>query len=210
MALHGHFTVSGFPVGFQDDGIQIAKTCQTEDLFNLSAAESIPANTTDRRASAFPLSLPSTVTSWPPLFPSSPPASTHRSRGGVHTAGREIGVWKDDYRGFHLFSLASVFSPARRGHGSLVTSGAIATPHYSSPSALPPARSQRALLWKRRGGGAHLDSGKTEPEHRGRGAQRPVGSRNIWCPLHRRRQRGAAFPTVLMFTPSCWDGGPPM
>lgn len=127
-------------------------------------------------------------------LPSSPPASKHRSRGGVRTAGREIGVWKDDYRGFHLFSLASVFSPARGGQGSLVTSGAIVTPHYSAPSALPPAPSQRALLWKRQGGSAHQDPGKIEPERRGRGAQEPVGSRNIWCPLQRRRQRGVDSP----------------
>lgn len=72
----------------------------------------------------------------PPLLglPSSPPAPKHRSRGGVRTARREIGVWRDDYRRSPLFSLASVFSPARGGQGSPVTSGAIVTPHYSAPS----------------------------------------------------------------------------
>lgn len=132
MALHGHFIVLGCSVEFPDDRIQMAKTCRTEDLFNLPAAESIPATEECR---FFHPNCPQ-----PPLpgLPSSPPASKHRSRGGVRTAGREIGVWRDDYHGFHLFSLASVFSPARGGQGSPVTSGAIVTPHYSAPLG-PPA-----------------------------------------------------------------------
>lgn len=87
MALHGHFTVSGFPVGFQDDRIQIAKTCQTEDLFNLSAAESIPANTTEERR-LFHSNCPQ-----PSLLglPSSPPPRRppHTAQGGVFT---QLGV----------------------------------------------------------------------------------------------------------------------
>lgn len=108
-----------------------------------------------------------------------------------------------------VFPLASVFSPARQGQGSPVTSSAIVTPHYSAPPspASPPARSQNALLWKQGGSGAHLDSGKIEPELRGRGAQRNHRRREHMVPATRQTSAGSCFPTVLMLTPSCWDGG---
>lgn len=175
------------------------KTCRTRDLFNLSDFYCrLLLNPSQRTPPGDPSECRHLRPNCPqpPLLglPSSPPAPKHRSRGGVRTARREIGVWRDDYRRSPLFSLASVFSPARGGQGSPVTSGAIVTPHYSAPSTHPPARSQRALLWKRGGRRAHLVSGKIEPERRGHGAQRPVGDRNIWCPLQRRRQRGPASP----------------
>lgn len=88
----------------------------------------------DRTVSALPPELPPTSTAWPPFLPSGLQTPL---KGGVRTAGREIGVWRDDYLHFHLFSLASMFSPARGGQGSPVTSGAIVTPHYSAPLSPP-------------------------------------------------------------------------
>lgn len=136
----------------QDDGIQMGKkTCRTRDLFNLSDFHCrLLLNPSQRTLPGDPSECWHLHPNCPqPLLldlPSSPPAPKRRSRGGIRTARREIGVWRDDYRRPSLFCLASVFSPARGGQGSPVTGDAIVTPHYSAPSALPPARSQRVVM----------------------------------------------------------------
>lgn len=202
-------SVVGCLVGFMDDKIQMAKTCRTEDLFNLSGARR-RNNPSEHHQATEECLLFYAKCPQPPLL-GLPDLKTPLKGGCSHSRAWDWGLERRlPQLPLVLLGVRVLISP----RGSGVTSNQQRNGDTSLLRPLSPPTGLLAACVVMETGRQQSSSGlggKLSPNSEATGRWGPSALR----PEHmvsaaRHTSAGSCCPTVLMFTPSRWDGGPTM